>query len=49
MWPTFKGEEWDKGMDQFAEQHIMVLDQFLPPSGLETVCKYFATVRVLEI
>ncbi len=49
MWPTFKGEEWDKGMDQFAEQHIMVLDQFLPPSVLETVCKYFATVRVLEI
>jgi hypothetical protein len=45
MWPTFKGEEWDKGMDQFAEQHFMVLDQFLPPSVLETVCRYFASVE----
>ena len=45
MWPTFKGEEWDKGMDQFAEKHFIVLDQFLPPPVLETVCKYFASVE----
>ncbi|MDB4124983.1 2OG-Fe(II) oxygenase [Schleiferiaceae bacterium] len=45
MWPTFKGEEWDKGMDQFAEKHFLVLDQFLPPPVLETVCKYFNSVE----
>lgn len=45
MWPTFKGEDWDRCMDQFAQEHFIVLDQFLPSNVLESVCTYFASVE----
>ena len=45
MWPNFLGEEWDQGMDQFADQHYLVLDNFLSPDMLQAVLAYFNEVE----
>ncbi|MGB1183957.1 MAG: 2OG-Fe(II) oxygenase [Schleiferiaceae bacterium] len=45
MWPEFTSATWDHAMDLFAEQHFVVLDDFLPQEVLTDVCRYFQQVE----